>query len=83
MNLLEAENRRIYRITGIFGGRRFRTRLMTIGLHLGDLIEKQTEGLGGPVLVKNISLYTKIAIGRGMAMKIIVEPVESMVNNEK
>ncbi len=53
-----------------------------MGLNVGDLIEKQTEGLGGPVLLKNITLNTKIAMGRGMAMKIIVEPFENHGNEE-
>jgi Fe2+ transport system protein FeoA len=75
MTLLETENGKIYRIREILGGRGFRTRLRTIGLHIGDLIERISQGFGGPLLIKNISLNTKIAIGRGMAMKIIVEPV--------
>lgn len=77
MNLLDAENGKIYRIKEIHGGRGLRIRLRTIGLHAGDLVEKLSEGFGGPLLIKNLSLNTKIAIGRGMAMKIIVEPVEA------
>lgn len=82
MTLLEAENGKIYRIKEIHGGRGFRIRLRTIGLHIGDLVERVSEGFGGPLLVKNISLNTKIAIGKGMAMKVIVEPVVEARNEE-
>ncbi len=82
MNLLECVSGRLYKIIEIRGGRGLRMRLRTMGLNVGDLIEKQTEGLGGPVLLKNISLNTKIAIGRGMAMKIVVEPFENHRNEE-
>lgn len=82
MTLLEAENGKIYRIKEIHGGRGFRIRLRTIGLHIGDLVKRVSEGFGGPLLVKNISLNTKIAIGKGMAMKVIVEPVVEARNEE-
>ncbi len=83
MNLLEAENGKVYRIKEIHGGRGLRVRLRTIGLHIGDLVERISEGFGGPLLIKNISLNTKIAIGKGMAMKIIVEPVEAKWNERR
>ncbi len=77
MTLLEAENGKIYRIKEILGGRGLRIRLKTIGLHVGDLVEKLSKGFGGPLLIKNLSLNTKIAIGKGMAMKVLVEPLET------
>lgn len=80
MTLLEIENGKIYKIVGIQGGRGFRTRLRIIGLSEGDLVEKVSEGFRGPLLIKNISLNTKIAIGKGMAMKVLVEPVETAQN---
>lgn len=83
MNLLEAESGKKYRIKEINGGRGFRVRLRTIGLHRGDIVEKMSGGLGGPLLLKNISLNTKIAIGKGMAMKIFVEPVEEKRDGER
>lgn len=80
MTLLETESGKIYKIVGIQGGRGLRTRLRTIGLSTGDLVEKVSEGFRGPLLIKNISLNTKIAIGKGMAMKVLVEPVETSQN---
>ncbi len=77
MTLFEAENGKIYKIKEIHGGRGLTIRLKTIGLHVGDLVEKVSEGFGGPLLIKNLSLNTKIAIGKGMAMKIFVEPLDT------
>lgn len=76
MTLMDAESGKIYRIKEIHGGRGFRLRLRAIGLHVGDLVEKLSEGFGGPLLIKNLSLNTKIAIGKGMAMKVFVEPAD-------
>lgn len=82
MTLLETEKGKVYRIKEIHGGRGLRIRLRTIGLHIGDSVERISEDWAGPLLIKNISLNTKLAIGKGMAMKIIVEPVLE-TNNEK
>lgn len=53
-------------------------RLLAIGFHRGDLIALDGEALmGGPVLVRNLTSGTRIALGRGLARKIMVKPVES------
>jgi Fe2+ transport system protein FeoA len=47
---------------------------MALGFHPGDLIERNSDALfGGPVLVKNLTAESSVALGRGIAQKIIVE----------
>lgn len=53
-------------------------RLLALGFHRGDLVSLDGEALlGGPVLVRNLTSDTRIALGRGIARKILVEPVEA------
>lgn len=62
------------RIVDILGGHGVRRRLFTLGFHKNDLIELDSQSiLRGPVLVRNLSTDTSIALGRGIAQKIIVE----------
>jgi len=62
------------RIMDISGGEGVRRRLFSLGLHPGDLIEFMNQGImGGPILVRPIDSGVTIAIGRGVARKILVE----------
>jgi len=62
------------RIVEITGGESVRRRLYALGLHLGDRIELAARGiLGGPVLVRHEGSGITVAIGRGIARKIMVE----------
>lgn len=65
------------RILEISGGHGVRRRLMSLGLHKDDLIEVDSRSiLGGPILIRNLSSDTSVAVGRGIARRIMVEVVE-------
>ena len=60
------------KIIRFIGGRCFKTNLRTIGMREGKNIEVASlQPLGGPLVVKVDN--TTLAVGRGMASKIIVE----------
>lgn len=65
------------RIVGILGGHGVRRRLIALGFHKDDLIELDSKSiLGGPVLVKNLTSDISVALGRGIASKIMVTIVD-------
>ncbi|MDI6699334.1 MAG: FeoA family protein [Candidatus Saccharicenans sp.] len=75
--LLDVPQGRKFRIVEIKGGPGLHRRLLSLGFHRGDLIALDGEALlGGPVLVKNLNSDTRIALGRGIARKILVEPAD-------
>ncbi|MFB0564197.1 MAG: ferrous iron transport protein A [Candidatus Aminicenantaceae bacterium] len=77
INLAEAPPDTPLRIIDIFGGHGVRRRLFAMGFHRGDLIELDSQSiLRGPVLVRNLTSDTSVALGRGIAQKIIVEIVD-------
>ena len=64
------------RVIEIRGGLGIRQRLSCLGIHPGDLMIVQASGImRGPVLV-NIH-DNKVALGRGVASKIMVEVINS------
>ncbi len=74
VKLSEAPEGVTLRLVDIRGGHGVRRRLMALGFHKGDLIERNSQALfGGPILVKNITCDASVALGRGIAQKIIVE----------
>lgn len=74
IRLTEAPQGAALRIVDILGGHGVRRRLIALGFHLGDLIERNSDALfGGPVLVKNLTTEVSVALGRGVAQKILVE----------
>ncbi len=74
MNLAEAPAEKKLKITEINAGGDLRKRLGVIGLHVNDVLVKQTWAKWGPILILNESnSNAKIAIGRGLADKIIVK----------
>jgi ferrous iron transport protein A len=68
------ENRKL-KVVNIFGGWGVRQRLGCLGIHPGDIITvKKSAIMRGPIL---ISVHgNQVALGRGVARKIIVEVVE-------
>jgi len=62
------------RVVEIRGGLGIRQRLSCLGIHPGDLMIVQASGImRGPVLV---SIHgNKVALGRGVASKIMVEVI--------
>lgn len=75
MSLLELPIGSRAKVITIQGGMS-RRKIMSLGLREGDEIELLYKGaFGGPVLVKNLSNGSQIAVGRGMAAKILVVPL--------
>lgn len=74
MKLAEAPRGRALRIVAIQGGEGVRRRLFALGFHKDDLIEINSQGiLRGPLLVKNLTADTSVALGRGIASRIMVD----------
>lgn len=63
------------RVIDIQGGQRIRQRLSQMGIHIGDIITILRFGaLRGPILIEVHG--SQVALGRGIASRIIVEEVE-------
>jgi Fe2+ transport system protein FeoA len=74
ISLIRAPSDIPLRIVGIHGGHGIRRRLLAMGFHRGDTIELDSMGIfRGPVLVRNLTSDTSVALGRGIAQRIIVE----------
>ncbi|MGB9893479.1 MAG: FeoA family protein [Candidatus Saccharicenans sp.] len=75
-SLLEILQGQKFRIVEIRGGPGLHRRLLALGFHRGDIITLDGQALmAGPVLVRNLTTDTRVALGRGIAQKILVEPV--------
>lgn len=73
---IKSKNKR-YRVIRFEGGRGMRMKLLSLGLDEGDVIQIIAGGNERcPVMIENITKGTKISIGRGIAYRIIVEPVD-------
>ena len=77
ISLQKAPHETQLRIVDIEGGYGVRRRLLSMGFHKNDIIivEKRSI-LGGPVAVRSVNSDTSVALGRGIAGKILVEIVE-------
>jgi len=65
------------RLVAILGGEGVRRRLLALGFHKDDSIELDSQSiLRGPVLVRNLTSDTTVALGRGIAQKILVEIID-------
>ena len=63
------------KVIDIQGGQRIRQRLGEMGIHPGDIIAILRYGaLRGPILIEIHG--SQVALGRGIASKILVEEVE-------
>lgn len=77
LSLLDAPLEGTLRIADIQGGEAVRRRLLALGFHKGDLVELSLQAiLGGPVLIINRTADTRVALGRGVAGKILVEIID-------
>jgi Fe2+ transport system protein FeoA len=73
INLVEAPPGNELEVIEIDAGMSAKHRLISMGVHAGDKIIKYNGSSWGPVLIKNITVdSSKIAIGRGLAAKILV-----------
>jgi len=76
MTLLEAPRNTSLRIVELSGGENVRRRLMALGFHKDDIVVLDGQALfRGPLLVHNCRCDTTVAMGRGVAQKVLVEPV--------
>ncbi len=76
MTLLDARPGKPLRIIDLAGGESVRRRLMALGFHKGDILELDGKAiLRGPLLVRNCTSDTTVALGRVVAQKIHVEAV--------
>ncbi len=73
MPLSMANKDKFLKITNIVGGRNVKQRLSALGLYPGSVIKMVTNDFGGPLIVEVNN--SKIAIGRGMAQKILVNEI--------
>ncbi len=77
MSLVQAPSDTPLKIKDILGGHGVRRRLIALGFHKDDMIELDSRAiLRGPILVKNLTADTSVALGRGVAQKIMVEIIE-------
>ena len=74
MSLDQAPQGKALRIVAVQGGENVRRRLLSLGFHVGAVVEVNARGiLRGPLLIKNLTSETSLALGRGVARKIQVE----------
>lgn len=73
MPLSMANKDKLLKIINIVGGRNVKQRLSALGLYPGSVIKMITNDFGGPLIVEVNN--SKIAIGRGMAQKILVNEI--------
>jgi Fe2+ transport system protein FeoA len=77
ISLIQAPPDTPLKIVGILGGHGVRRRLMAMGFHKNDTVELDSQAIfRGPVLIKNLTSDTSVALGRGVAQKIMVEIIE-------
>lgn len=64
----------IVTITFIEGGHGFQTRILSMGLHPGNRVKViRSSPFKGPLLIENLDQGFCLALGRGMAAKIMVD----------
>jgi len=74
MTLIDAPKGKTLKIVNIDGGDDVRRKLMALGFHKDDLIELNSQAiLRGPVIVRNLTSDARVALGRGVAQKILVQ----------
>ena len=72
-SLDEVGAKRTARVIMIDGGEGVRSHLNVLGIHIGDWVEVDERApFRGPILVKIHG--ARVAIGRGIARKVMVEP---------
>ena len=50
--------------------------MFALGFHKGDLVEVNSQGiLRGPLLIHNLTSDTSVALGQGIAHKIMVDVI--------
>ena len=81
MTLDNIEKGREVQVVEIGGGWGIRQRLNRMGIHPGDLLLVKRSGIiGGPILVQVHGM--EVALGRGMARKVMVAHYHEKENDE-
>ena len=74
LKLSEATSEKRLEITEIKAGGEIKRQLSIMGLHVHDVLIKESWAKWGPILIKNISnSQSKLALGRTLADLIIVK----------
>jgi len=73
-NLLKLQNGRSGRIASIEGGKQMVRRMLSLGLRVGTVVNMLNHR-GKSVVIQNEG--TRVALGPGIAEKLLVEPLES------
>jgi Fe2+ transport system protein FeoA len=77
ISLTQAPCDKQLRIVDIRGGHGIRRRLLSLGFYKNHFIELDSRSiLGGPLLVRDLTSDTSVALGRGIARNIMVEIVD-------
>lgn len=77
ISLIKAPADTPLKIVDVMGGHGVRRRLLALGFHKNDIIELDSCSiLRGPVLVRDLTSDTSVALGRGIAQKIMVEIID-------
>ena len=76
-SLCEVPMGQIVVITFIEGGHGLQSRILSMGLHPGNRVRViRSSPFKGPLLIENLDQGFCLALGRGMAAKIIVDEEE-------
>ena len=73
-SLLELKTGRSGRIASIEGGKQMVMRMLSLGLRVGTVVNMLNHR-GKSVVIQNAG--TRVALGPGMAEKLLVEPLEN------
>lgn len=77
ISLINAPPDKPLKIVAVLGGHGVRRRLLALGFHKDDIIELDSRSiLRGPVLVRDLTSDTSVALGRGIAQRIMVEIID-------
>lgn len=77
ISLIDAPSDKHLKIVAFMGGHGVRRRLLALGFHKNDIIELDSRSiLRGPVLVRDFTSDISVALGRGVAQKIMVEIID-------
>lgn len=77
ISLVDAPADKPLKIVEFVGGHSVRRRLLALGFHKNDIIELDSRSiLRGPILVRDLTSDTAVALGRGIAQKIMVEIID-------
>ncbi len=75
-NLCQVSIGQIATIAFIEGGHGFQSRILSMGLHPGNRVKViRSSPFKGPLLIENLDQGFCLALGRGMAAKIVVDDV--------